>query len=120
MLFYGGIPRTDLPFLWQLKHEVETATEALLQLNEYQAQNNYFHDGNNPKFTSLAYILANKENEMLCKILDRIQTETRLQPIFLLFDGAIVETSDENSKVALKRCIERCQLDLMVKITINM
>ena len=71
---------------------------------------------NNPRFTRLAYILAEEENETLCLILERIKTETSLLPICLLFDGAIIETPDEQSADNLKSCLVRCQDELKVKI----
>ena len=42
MLFYGGKPANNLPFLWQLKHEVEKASEDLLLLDAYRKYGNYF------------------------------------------------------------------------------
>ena len=61
-LFYGGVPNSDLPFMWKLKQEVDHAITYILQLEEANLLNQAFHDRSNPKYSRFSYFMANLEN----------------------------------------------------------
>ena len=93
-IFHGCNPPTDLPFLWQLKHEVFTATEYLLSLDENKDLDEVLNSCDNPKASKFAHMIAAEENNVLVGILSELE-QHNLKPLCLLFDGAMIETNDE-------------------------
>ena len=67
---------TDFPFLWDLKNEVDSAAEFLLQTSEFSYLNGVFDERNHPKYTRLSYILSSEENQVLIKVIEKISSET--------------------------------------------
>ena len=61
-LFFGANPRSDIPFLWKLKQEIDEAVEIILNDNDYLIYKNYFSEKLNPNYTRISYIIAEKEN----------------------------------------------------------
>ena len=96
-IFFGGSPDSDIPFLWKLKDEIETAVDLILALQQYTKLENSFLNRANPRFSRIAYVMASEENCVLSGILEHIENETHCKPICLIYDGAIVENISGDS-----------------------
>ena len=77
-----------------------------------------FEDRNNPKFSKLAYLMASEEDRVLTSIVEKISQDTGLQPICLIFDGAIISNNEE-TREALASSVAECELAFNVKISFN-
>ena len=64
-IFFGKAPRSDIPYLWKLKDEVELIIDRVLQKDEYKELNNCFNDRPNPKYSRFAYVIAEIEDKMI-------------------------------------------------------
>ena len=93
-LFFGGRPDRDLPCLWKLEDEIKETIEAIIRLDRFNKYNEILSNRSNPKFSRFAYLMAELENEILTKILDKVELQTGSKPICLIYDGAIIESRD--------------------------
>ena len=64
-IFFGKAPRSDIPYLWKLKDEVELITDRVLQKDEYKELNKCFNDRPNPKYSRFAHVIAEIEDKMI-------------------------------------------------------
>ena len=69
-IIFGANPRSDIPFLWKLKQEIDEAVEIILNDNDYLIYQNYFLEKPNPNYTRIYYIIAEKENEVVSHVID--------------------------------------------------
>ena len=69
--------------------------------------------------SKLAYMVAAEENEVLVGILKDIEQQALLEPLCLLFDGAIMHTRDEAERHMLRACIDGCMKKFNVSINID-
>ena len=90
-IFYGVNPQSDLPMLWNLRQNVDSAISYLLNLQENAGLNKLFSERKNPKYSKFAYLMAEKENEVLHNIIAEIERVASLKPLCLIYDGAIIE-----------------------------
>ena len=63
--------------------------------------------------------MAGKENEMIHRVLDEIKNMISLDPICLIFDGAIVEAPDENSKMSIVQNLKQIGEKLKIALAVN-
>ena len=57
-IFSGGEPKSEIPFLWKLKDEIDDAADLLLNLHKYEQLNRFFCERDNRKYSRFAYIMA--------------------------------------------------------------
>ena len=95
---------------------MEISTDYLLSLEENANLNEVLGAHGKSKASKLSHIVAAEENAVLVGILHDIEEQTRLKPICLLFDGAIIEATDEEEKSTLRSCIQNC----MDKFNVNL
>ena len=107
-LFYGDNPDADISFVWELKNEIDSAINDLLDADQ-QEFGNLFQNRRNPKYTKFAYIMAKLENYLLEAIIEKVRIETFLLPITLIYDGAIVEVKNDTDRERLVKCIENAE-----------
>ena len=117
-LFYGGKPSSNLPFLWKLKDEVETAVTNILQQEENHLLNSAFSNRDNPRYSKLSYFLADLETQLLHSILEDIEASTGLKPLCLIYDGAIIEADNSAKREALSKSLKECESKFNVKLKI--
>ena len=81
-----------MPFLVKLVHEIRKAAELLLIPPHAQSMLEHFKYKNkkNPEFSTLAYLLYEVEDKFLKVIIDEVKQHTKLEPLTLMFDGAII------------------------------
>ena len=76
--------------MWKLAYEIREALTSIFQQEKYQKVLNLFLDKNSRQFSAISYILSEKENECLMRILADLQTKVGVKALTLVFDGAIV------------------------------
>ena len=76
---------------------MEEAVNIILSMEEFLPLDNFFSDSANPKYSRISYAIAQKENWIVSKVLERIHDETGACVMYQ-FDGFIVETNTADER----------------------
>lgn len=89
-IVHFGLPKIDLPVLWNLAVEMRRATATLLGLEKFSYLTGLFASRRNPMATKLHYALASIEDDVLSDMEQACQQVESLTINTYMFDGAIV------------------------------